>query len=51
MVSLYGYFYTFMVGTGVYDRFLSFFWGVPIGFITKILVFNIVNKLFAQKIR
>lgn len=46
LISIYDYFFTFFVSTGVFERLVSFFWVIPVGLILKILMMKIVKKVF-----
>ena len=46
LISIYGFFFTFFVGTGILGRLAPFFWAIPFGIIVKVLMVKIVKKFF-----
>lgn len=46
LISLYGFFYTFMAGNGILFRFISLFWAVPFGILLKVLLLKFTSKIF-----
>lgn len=45
LVSLYSFFYTFMVGSGILFRFVSLFWAIPLGLLLKTTLLKITSKI------
>lgn len=46
LVSIYDFFYTFFVGTGILARLETFFWAIPFGIIAKVLMIKTIKKIF-----
>lgn len=45
LLSLYSYFYTFMVGSGILFRFTSLLWAIPLGLLLQTILLKIVSKI------
>lgn len=45
LVSIYDYFFTFFVGTGILARLETFFWVIPVGIILKSLMVRLIQKI------
>ena len=45
LLSLYSFFYTFMVGNGILFRFVALFWTIPLGLVLKTMLLKIISKI------
>lgn len=45
LLSLYSFFYTFMVGNGILFRFVALFWAIPLGLVLKTMLLKIISKI------
>lgn len=45
LLSLYSFFYTFIVGNGILFRFVDLLWAIPLGLLLKTIMLKITSKL------